>query len=108
MSLEQNVLSHQHVADKYKEVLAAYSMTVRDQVVRCDSTAGVFDLLLPNVSEAKGRFYSITLRATTGTAVTLKDNGDSEGWADFTLDTDDDNVLCYSDGLKWYVLADIA
>ena len=88
---------------------SSYSLKVYEQVVEITTTAGApnsFTIYLPSVAEAVGRFYSIRL-ATRGDdeVVTIADLDDSIGWADITnMDAEDDAVLLYSDGKKWWVV----
>lgn len=100
------------VVDKYHAPNASYQMTVRDYVLRpsADSTSGPIVITLPPVSEARGRFYSIVCRnADLVNTVTIEDfKDDSECWAgDITLDGKCDEVLLYSDGMKWFLLGKV-
>ena len=88
--------------------LTAQTLEVWEQVVQVDTdtTDGTFTLTLPPVAEAAGKIYSITLIDAAG-AVTVQDQDDSLDWTNFTdLDADNDGILLYSDGLKWWTLLD--
>lgn len=105
MGLEQNNEQHyREVVDKYSDIAANYQMNTRDYVLRV-STQGVgpITINLPPVAEAKGRFYSILVRAASAiNTVTIDDHGDSECWANIVLNGKCDAVLLYSDGLYWH------
>ncbi len=90
--------------DADTQALAAYQ-----QDVIVDSTLGTLTVYLPDVSEAKGKIYSVT--ATTGGTKTVtvseKASGNSLDWpGDSTLNADNDRGLYFSDGQKWWVLTD--
>jgi hypothetical protein len=110
MGLEQNNEQHyREVVDKYINPAADVTMTTRDYVVRpsADIGSGAITITLPNVSEAKGRFYSIIARnADAVNTITIQDDDDSECWVgDIVLNEKCDRCLLYSDGLAWHVLA---
>ena len=102
MSLEDRFAQHDKVVvDKYVNPVAAYQMRTYDYRVRPDASLGGFQITLPPVAEAKGRWYSIVLRG--GNGVTVVHKGDSECWLGaITLDGKCDRVLLYSDGLCWH------
>lgn len=98
----ENRGAQQHaVVDKYVNPTAAYSMSTRDYRVRASAASAAYAITLPLVSEAKGRFYSIVARDATY-AITVQDNDESEGWIDRVLTVDSQELLLYSDGLKWH------
>jgi hypothetical protein len=105
--LEDKHDSHVVVIDKYHDPNATYFMTVRDYVVRVTCTAHL-GIILPPVAEAKGRFYSIIVRAVTpGQIITIYDRNDSECWiGGLSLNAKCDGVLLYSDGLLWTVVSE--
>lgn len=107
---EDRSIGQDIVVDKYSEADAAYQMTVRDYVMRVSTVAAgvAFDLTLPPVTEARGRLYSIRMRARHGTKdITIKDRGDSEGWADLTLNLAADATILYSDGMMWHKMSSV-
>ena len=84
---------------------SAYSMQVRDNLVKTDSTAGPFTVTLPPVVEAAGGTFMI--KNVAGTAlVTVIDKGDSLVVVNQTtvLLTSTAALLYYSDGERWYLL----
>jgi len=89
---------------------AAYTsdtMEVFEQVVLVDTDTvdGTFTVTLPPVTEAAGKFYSITVIDANG-AVTIQDQDDSIAWNNIsTLDADTDGVVLFSDGLRWWTVA---
>jgi len=72
-------------------------------------SAGDFTITLPPVAEAKGRIYSISARniLTVVDVITIADKNDSEGWTDLLLDTTNDSVLFYSDGIRWWIIGGV-
>ena len=83
------------------------TLEVWEQVVLVDTDTadGTFTLTLPPVGEAAGKFYTITLIDAAG-ALTIQDQDDSNDWTNITtLDADNDGVMLYSDGLKWWTVA---
>ena len=110
MGLEQNNEQHyREVVDKFIDPNATVLMTTRDYVVRpsADAISGPIAVVLPPVAEAKGRFYSIVVRAADAVnTVTVMDRDDSECWIeDIVFNSKCDRVLMYSDGLCWHPLA---
>ena len=103
MGLENKQAEHQAVVDKYIDPTNAdVSMTTRDYVVRVDASTALVTITLPNVSEAKGRWYSILVRDATETVV-IQDNDESEAWSDITITVANSHLLLYSDGMSWAV-----
>lgn len=97
---------HREVVDKYVNPNADYEMTPYDFVVRPSAhLAGPITITLPRVAQARGRWYSIVCRAAGAVnTVTIQDRDDSECWpGDQVMNAKCDNVLAYSDGLKWFV-----
>lgn len=110
--LEDRFAQHDKiVVDKFVDPRANYQMSTRDYVVRptADGVSGPITLILPPVSEAKGRFYSILVRnADPVNTITVTDRDDSECWlADIVLNGKCDKLLMYSDGLAWLPLTGI-
>lgn len=110
MSLERRVLENDTVKDKYNLFTAtpAAALTIRDQVnlvSTSDATAVV--LTLPPVAEARGLFFSFYMKLSNTGDCTIQDQNESLGWTDKVMTATDDNVLLYSDGLRWWVLVDV-
>ena len=89
---------------------AAYTsdtMEVFEQVVLIDTDTvdGTFTVTLPPVAEAAGTFYAVHL-VDDGGDVTVQDQDDSYDWSNQSLTADDDGVLLFSDGLKWWLVVD--
>ena len=89
---------------------AAYTsdtMEVFEQVVLIDTDTvdGTFTVTLPPVAEAAGKFYAVHL-VDDGGDVTVQDQDDSYDWSNQSLTADDDGVLLFSDGLKWWLVVD--
>jgi hypothetical protein len=106
--LEDRFAQHDKEApDKYIDPGVSVDMSTLDYVVRPTLSAVSTTIVLPPVSEAKGRFYSIVCRALNGKTVTITDRDDSECWADIVMNSKCDRLLMYSDGLFWHPLAAI-
>ena len=107
--LEDRFAQHdKEVVDKYIDPGVSVEMSTYDYVVRPTLTGQASTtIVLPAVSEAKGRFYSIVCRDLNGNSVTITDKDDSECWADIVLNNKCDRLLMYSDGLFWHPLAAI-
>lgn len=101
--LEKRFIEQDTVIDKIAFATDDYEMSVRDYVVRADSTDGGFSITLPAVGDAAGRIYTIHFSTDSGD-VTIKDQDESEDWSDLTMTAEDDGVVLYSDGRKWWVL----
>ncbi len=91
--------------DKFVVKTASCTLTVREQRVHVDSTAGAVAIALPNVSEAKGLTFSIIctvyVSAVTITAASTYD------FAYTAISEATDGNLLYSDGFTWWELAAI-
>lgn len=82
-------------------------LTILNRVVVLTGTTGDLDINMPPVSEAAGRIFSIRSPdvGTDTNAVTVKDPHGSVDWGgNYTIDADDDHLVLYSDGQKWYEL----
>ena len=89
----------------HSTTLAAYE---RDVIV--DSTLGVGTVKLPDVSEAKGKLYSILAPVGNTNAVTVTEysSNNSIDWpGNASLNAAADRALYYSDGQKWWVITDM-
>jgi hypothetical protein len=109
MALEDRGAQHdKEVVDKFIDPAASVEMTVRDYVVRPSAVTAPMVIVLPPVAEAKGRFYSIVARAADAVnTITITHKDDSECWLDIVFNSKCDSILLYSDGLKWFQLAQI-
>ena len=109
MALEDRGAQHdKEVVDKYIDPVGSVAMTTRDYVIRPSATLAPMVIVLPPVAEAKGRFYSIVVRAADAVnTITITDRDDSECWNDIILNGKCDRLLMYSDGLFWHPLAAI-
>ena len=109
MSLEDRGAQHdKEVVDKYIDPQGTVEMSTRDYVVRPSAILAPMIIVLPPVAEAKGRFYSIVVRAAdVVNTITVIDKDDSECWEDIILNGKCDRLLMYSDGLFWHPLAAI-
>jgi len=92
--------------DAFEDLSEATTLTV--SAARVHGTVNTandsWSLTLPPVAEAAGRLLSIYATVANSKVLTVQDQDDSVGWSDLTLDTDDDHVLLYSDGLRWCVI----
>jgi hypothetical protein len=89
----------------HSTTLKAYE---RDVIV--DSTLGIGTVRLPDVSEAKGKLYSVNALTGNANTVTVAEysTNNSFDWAgDSALNAAKDRGLYYSDGQKWWVITDM-
>jgi len=93
--------------DNFVAVTGATTLTPRSQRVEITTTADQADfaVTLPNVAEAAGCLISVAL-VTLGDdeTVTLQDQDESYDWNDLSLATENDGVLLFSDGHKWWII----
>ncbi len=106
MALEDRGAQHDKViVDKFLDPAITTVMNTYDYVLRpsANDVSGPIWIILPPVAEAKGRFYSILVRAATAiNTITITDRNDSECWIqDIVLNGKCDKLLLYSDGLAW-------
>jgi len=112
-------ISRQHqelVVDHYLEsVDEATAMTVKDFVVRCDTSTAAFTLTLPQVVQAKGKIYTIKLitgsddggavHDLTITPVGTAPYKEPMRWnGDVVLDRSGEAILFFSDGEAWHII----
>ncbi len=107
--LEDRFAQHdKEVVDKYIDPTESVEMANYDYVVRPSALTAPMVIALPPVAEAKGRFYSIVVRAADAiNTITITDRDDSECWVDIVLNSACDRLLMYSDGMHWHPLAAI-
>jgi hypothetical protein len=110
MALEDRGAQHdKEVVDKFIDPAGSVEMVTVDYVVRPSATTAPMVIVLPPVAEAKGRFYSIVVRAASVVnTITVTDRDDSECWQDIILNGKCDRLLMYSDGLFWHPLAAVS
>jgi len=86
----------------------ATTLGIDDDCVHCtaNTSTGDYTVVLPPVGLYKGRMLFIGATIANNKAVTLTDNNDDAGYSDQTLDTDDDHLLLYSDGITWREVID--
>lgn len=107
--LEDRFAQHdKEVVDKFIDPAASVEMVTLDYVIRPSALTAPIVIVLPAVSEAKGRFYSIVVRAAdVVNTITVTDKDDSECWTDIVLNNKCDRLLLYSDGLFWHALSSV-
>lgn len=80
--------------------LKAYETVVR---ATANTASDDYTLYLPPVVEAAGKFYAIHGTIANSKTITLADLDDSDDWdGDYTIDADNDGILLYSDGVRWW------
>jgi len=90
-------------------VTAAATLTPDQTFIRASTVSGTgaFAITLPPVAECAGRIFSIQMIVRNSTDdITVQDGNESEDWTDITLNLAADGCLLYSDGRKFWVLAD--
>lgn len=88
--------------ESIKFVSAAYQMKEIDRVVYNTSGAAV-TITLPSVASVAGHIVTIVKASAAAVNTTVSDAGDS-GLADFTLGTQWDAAVLFSDGIRWHAL----
>jgi hypothetical protein len=99
----QDLIDSGQVLNKVTFGTVAATLTSQQQVVEYNTTAGACAVTLPDVCEAAGKHYSISL-VTDGGNLTVQDQDDSRDWSDITLTAANDYVLLFCDGRKWFSL----
>lgn len=85
-----------------------YYLSLLEQTVLVDATAGNVIVYLPNVTEAMGKLIAIhCTNLTSPSTVAVRDNDESLNWSDMSLTADNDCALLYSDGIKWWKVVDV-
>ena len=94
------------VVDKGKVVdNADASLAVTEQHVTVKSDTAAVTLTLPDVSEAKGKMFSIVALDGLANNVTVQDNNESLEWTDVVMAGTLACLLLFSDGRTWYTIA---
>jgi hypothetical protein len=106
----EHFINDGQVSDKFKLVAATdVTLATYERVVRATQLTASISVTLPPVSAMEGKFVSCQVVNANSKVLTLQDADDSQDWTDLTLDADNDGVLLYSDGIKWWVVTnDIA
>lgn len=110
MEMMEQFINDGLVNDKFK-LIAGTAVTLKpyEQVVRAAQLTASFAVTLAPVSTMRGKFVSVHVVNANSQALTLQDANDSQDWTDRTLDANNDGILLYSDGIKWWVVCnDIA
>jgi hypothetical protein len=107
MSTEKFFSEQADVPQKEQHFTAAGQINVRCGRIRLSATpaSGPYEVVLPPVAQAQGRFYSVVCRnADAVNAITLTHDDDSECWpGDITFNGKCDRALLYSDGQIWLI-----
>ena len=86
-------------------VTAAKVLTTDDTVIECTANTATddYNITLPSVSAATGRFYSISATLVANSkAATVIDAGDSIVDISLALDTTGDRAVFFSNGRNWF------
>lgn len=85
------------------------AMDANDLVVMANPPAsGVMTITLPSVFAARGRTYSIiSVTNATGTISVVGKGDELVAYTSGSLTAANDYVLLYSDGVRWYELAEL-
>jgi len=88
--------------DGQKTCTGATSLSVEDQFVECDDSGGAaYEITLPSVSEAKGRFYFIYRTDAAGYDITVAPNDDVADDFGIILDAAKELCFLFSTGKYW-------
>lgn len=94
------------IADKGRVVdNESVSLAVTEQQVTVLSDTAAVTLTLPEVSEAKGKTFSVVAVNGLTNNVTVQDNNESIEWTDVVMAGNYASLLLFSDGRNWYTLA---
>lgn len=85
---------------------AAYSATVRDQLIKADATGGAFTVTLPTAVGATSKTYTIKRMNAGANAVTVACSGAEtiDGSATYSLSSQYASVTVVSDNSNWLVI----
>jgi len=86
-----------------KRVTEAATLAVREQAVEANGTSGNYQITLPPVADANGRIYAVYLHTAGGNTVTVA-SGEAAPQITAALTADDDFVLAFAFGGRWYLL----
>jgi hypothetical protein len=92
----------------YVYTIVSYAMSVRDFVVEVGLAAGNITITLPPVAEARGKIYTIALLDADTHDYTVTDKGDDPRWSDIVLGDDHDYLVLFSNGKRWFELAEMS
>lgn len=107
-------MANQHQTDLNREMKPKY-LTNEDYAVQDWESAIIVTMsdtenhtiTLPPVAESAGRILSIYLVSMSGSNdVIVADAGDDGKWSNVTLDTEEDEIIVISNGLKWTKIAE--
>ena len=89
-----------------KHITAAEAMDGRHNILKClaNTATDSYTVTLPPVGKFAGGLFYIEATIANSKAVTVEDLAGDAGFADLTLDTNDDHVLLFSTGTTWRVV----
>ena len=92
---------------RFLEIAASATLGVNDNIVDVTGFAAAVTVTLPPVAEASGRMFAISVFGDASiNTVTIKDQADSIQWVDQVVNTTNGGeLLVYSDGRKYWILA---
>ena len=115
--LQEQVVDHYQSGSGADTLIhEALTMTVRDFVVRCDTSTAAFVVTLPPVVQAKGKIYTIKLidapddggavHDLTITTLGTAPYKDAMRWnGSVVIDRPGEAVIFFSDGEAWHILS---
>lgn len=104
---DSKVFEPKQVLENEVNITAADTLEVYETVALVTLTLDTsFTLTLPNVSQARGRWYSISIVATGGgsAVLTVAAGADSSVAYSDTIEDAGDSILAYSDGRRWHIV----
>ena len=88
-----------------RTVTAAFTITLDDELILADGTAGAFAVTLPNARQAWGRTFVVKRTGAAGTiTVTAAGTATIDGIATYALTVQYQSVSVQSDGVNWWIL----
>ncbi len=88
-----------------RTVTAAFTITLDDELILADGTAGAFAVTLPAARIAWGRTFVVKRTSAAGTiTVTAAGTATIDGIATYSLSVQYQSVSVQSDGVNWHIL----
>ncbi len=85
---------------------ASYTMKPYDFTVKGDISSGSITITLPPVVEARGKIYTLWCIDADSNDMTITDYGDATLWTDIVLGDDNDYLVLFSNGERWFELSE--
>lgn len=91
--------------DTYFVTAESVTLTPRNNIVRVVGQAAAVTLTLPPVADCAGVVFAITAAGAFVNNVTITHQGDSLSWANIVLNANEEGVVLWCDGRKFWLMA---